>query len=157
MLDDAALAGVVRDDRIDILVDLTMHMANGRPLLFARKPAPIGIAWLAYPGTTGIGAIDYRFTDPRLDPQGFEGHYSERSIRLPDSFWCYDPLTDQPEVNALPALERGYLTFGCLNNPCKVTDVHAASLGRRAARAPGFAAAAAGAAGPRTPPDCCSG
>jgi predicted O-linked N-acetylglucosamine transferase (SPINDLY family) len=122
MLDDEALAGVVRDDRIDILVDLTMHMASGRPLLFARKPAPIAIAWLAYPGTTGSGAIDYRFTDPRLDPDGFEDQYSERSIRLPDSFWCYDPLADQPEVNALPALERGHLTFGCLNNPCKVTE-----------------------------------
>jgi protein O-GlcNAc transferase len=122
MLDDEALAGVIRSDQIDILVDLSMHMANGRPLLFARKPAPIEIAWLAYPGTTGIGAIDYRFTDPRLDPQGFEVQYSEHSVRLPDSFWCYDPLTDQPQVNALPALERGYLTFGCLNNPCKVTD-----------------------------------
>jgi predicted O-linked N-acetylglucosamine transferase (SPINDLY family) len=122
LLDDEALAAVVRDDQIDILVDLTMHMANGRPLLFARKPAPIQIAWLAYPGTTGMGAMDYRFTDPRLDPAGFEDHYSERSIRLPDSFWCYDPLTDQPHVNPLPAIERGHVTFGCLNNPCKVTD-----------------------------------
>jgi protein O-GlcNAc transferase len=122
MLDDETLAGVIRGDQIDILVDLTMHMANGRPLLFARKPAPIEIAWLAYPGTTGIEAIDYRFTDPRLDPVGFEDQYSERSVRLPDSFWCYDPLTDEPTVNTLPALECGHLTFGCLNNPCKVTD-----------------------------------
>jgi protein O-GlcNAc transferase len=122
LLNDEALAGVIQGDRIDILVDLTMHMANGRPLLFARKPAPIQIAWLAYPGTTGIDAIDYRFTDPRLDPSGVETPYSERSIRLPDSFWCYDPLADQPDVNALPAIERGYLTFGCLNNPCKVTE-----------------------------------
>jgi protein O-GlcNAc transferase len=122
LLNDAALAGVIQSDRIDILVDLTMHMANGRPLLFARKPAPIEIAWLAYPGTTGIGAIDYRFTDPRLDPSGVETPYSECSIQLPDSFWCYDPLADQPDVNALPAIERGYLTFGCLNNPCKVTE-----------------------------------
>jgi predicted O-linked N-acetylglucosamine transferase (SPINDLY family) len=121
-LDDETLASTVRSDRIDILVDLTMHMANGRPLLFARKPAPIQIAWLAYPGTTGIGAIDYRFTDPRLDPAGCDDQYSERSIRLTDSFWCYDPLTDQPQVNPLPALERGHMTFGCLNNPCKVTD-----------------------------------
>jgi len=120
-LDDQALAGLIERDRIDILVDLTMHMAHGRPLLFARKPAPIQVAWLAYPGTTGIRAIDYRFTDPRLDPSGFETHYSERTKRLPDSFWCYDPLDDQPHVNALPAVERGYLTFGCLNNPCKVT------------------------------------
>ncbi|HUE10383.1 MAG TPA: tetratricopeptide repeat protein [Steroidobacteraceae bacterium] len=120
--DDAALAEVIRADDIDILVDLTMHMANGRPLAFARKPAPVQIAWLAYPGTTGIGAIDYRLSDPRLDPQDFDSHYSERTLRLADSFWCYDPLTDQPDVNPLPALERGYLTFGCLNNPCKLTQ-----------------------------------
>jgi protein O-GlcNAc transferase len=119
---DEALASVIRDDGIDILVDLTMHMAGGRPLLFARRPAPVQIAWLAYPGTTGMRAMDYRLTDARLDPPGFDSHYSERSIRLPDSFWCYDPLTDEPQVNALPALERGHVTFGCLNNPCKLTD-----------------------------------
>jgi predicted O-linked N-acetylglucosamine transferase (SPINDLY family) len=121
-LDDAALAQLIRSDRIDILVDLTMHMANGRPLTFARKPAAVQVAWLAYPGTTGIDAMDYRFTDPRLDPAGAEKQYSERSIVLPDSFWCYDPLTDQPAVNELPALARGHLTFGCLNNPCKLSD-----------------------------------
>jgi predicted O-linked N-acetylglucosamine transferase (SPINDLY family) len=119
-LNDAALCQRIQDDGIDILIDLTMHMAGGRPLLFARKPAPIQIAWLAYPGTTGMAAMDYRLSDPRLDPEGFDGHYSERTLRLPDSFWCYDPLDDQ-EVNSLPAIERGYLTFGCLNNPCKVT------------------------------------
>lgn len=121
-LDDAALAAAIQEDRIDLLVDLTMHMAGGRPLLFARRPAPVQIAWLAYPGTTGMGAMDFRLSDPRLDPPGFESHYSEATIRLPDSFWCYDPLTDEPEVNALPAADRGYVTFGCLNNPCKLTD-----------------------------------
>ncbi|WP_144148155.1 tetratricopeptide repeat protein [Paraburkholderia sp. BCC1884] len=121
-LDDERLALLIRDDAIDILIDLTMHMADGRPLLFARKPAPVQIAWLAYPGTTGIGAIDYRLTDPWLDPAGTDAMYSERSIRLPDSFWCYDPLTGTPAVNALPALTNGYPTFGCLNNPCKLSD-----------------------------------
>lgn len=121
-LNDEALCRLIREDRIDILVDLTMHMAGGRPLLFARKPAPIQIAWLAYPGTTGIGAMDYRLSDPRLDPDGFDAHYSERTLRLPDSYWCYDPLTHHPGVNELPAIERGYLTLGCLNNPCKLTD-----------------------------------
>ena len=115
-------AALIHADRIDILVDLTMHMAGGRPLLFARKPAPIQIAWLAYPGTTGIGAMDYRLSDPRLDPDGFDAHYSERTLRLPDSFWCYDPLTDRPLVNELPAIKHGYLTIGCLNNPWKLTD-----------------------------------
>jgi protein O-GlcNAc transferase len=121
-LDDAALSEIIRADRIDVLVDLTMHMANGRPLVFARKPAPVQIAWLAYPGTTGIRAIDHRLSDPRLDPDGFENHYSERTLRLADSFWCYDPLTAEPGVNALPAAESGYLTLGCLNSPCKLTD-----------------------------------
>jgi len=121
-LDDAELATLIRGDRIDILVDLTMHMAKGRPSMFARKPAPVQIAWLAYPGTTGMHAMDYRISDPRLDPVGFELPYTERTVRLPDSFWCYDPLTSEPQVNPLPALERGYLTLGCLNNPCKLTD-----------------------------------
>jgi predicted O-linked N-acetylglucosamine transferase (SPINDLY family) len=120
-MDDATLARRIHNDGVDILVDLTMHMAGGRPLLFARKPAPVQIAWLAYPGTTGLTAMDYRLSDPRLDPAGAEDGYSERTLLLPDSFWCYDPLTQTPEVSALPAYQHGHLTFGCLNNPCKLT------------------------------------
>ena len=120
-LDDEQLAQQIRADGIDILVDLAMHMADGRPLLFARKPAPVQVAWLAYPGTTGIEAIDYRLTDPHLDPT-HDHHYTERSVRLPDSFWCYDPLANEPAVNPLPALTANTFTFGCLNNPCKLTD-----------------------------------
>jgi predicted O-linked N-acetylglucosamine transferase (SPINDLY family) len=119
--DDAALAAQVRADGIDILVDLTMHMAGGRPLLFARKPAPVQVAWLAYPGTTGIAAIDYRLSDPRLDPPGSDADYSERTLRLAGSFWCYDPLAAGPPPGDLPALRGAPLTFGCLNNPCKLT------------------------------------
>jgi len=122
-LSDQQVADLVRSDQIDILVDLAMHMADNRLLVFARKPAPIQVAWLAYPGTTGLSTMDYRLTDPYLDPSGrFDAFYSEESIRLPDTFWCYDPLTDQPPVNALPALENGFITFGCLNNFCKVND-----------------------------------
>jgi predicted O-linked N-acetylglucosamine transferase (SPINDLY family) len=118
---DAAVAEAIRSDRIDILVDLTMHMARGRPLLFAHKPAPVQIAWLAYPGTTGISAIDYRFSDPYLDPPENGGaDYSEKTVTLPDTFWCYDPLTTEPQVGPLPAVENGYITFGCLNNFCKI-------------------------------------
>jgi predicted O-linked N-acetylglucosamine transferase (SPINDLY family) len=135
-LDDAALAAAVRADGIDILVDLTMHMARGRPLLFARKPAPVQIAWLAYPGTTGLAAMDYRLSDGRLDPPGAAEPYSERTLRLPDSFWCYDPLTDEPKVGALPAAEHGFATFGCLNNPCKLTDATFRLWGRVLRRLP---------------------
>ena len=115
------VAQMIRHDGIDILVDLTMHMAGSRLLVFARKPAPVQVCWLAYPGTTGLSAIDYRLTDPYLDPPGLEeGCYAEESIRLADTFWCYDPASDEPAVGPLPALTKGHITFGCLNNFCKI-------------------------------------
>ncbi len=84
------------------------------------------VTWLAYPGTTGLTAIDYRLTDPYLDPVETVGmrdaFYAEESVRLPETFWCYDPLMEEPAVGDLPALENGYVTFGCLNNFAKVND-----------------------------------
>jgi protein O-GlcNAc transferase len=122
-MNDQTVADTIRADRVDILIDLTMHMAGGRPRLFAQRAAPIQIAWLAYPGTTGISAIDYRLTDPYLDPPGkYDADYSERSIRMDNTFWCYDPLASSPAVNPLPALDRGHITFGCLNSFAKVTS-----------------------------------
>jgi len=121
-LSDQQLAETIRADRIDILVDLTMHMEQNRLLAFARKPAPVQVAWLAYPGTTGLAAMDYRLTDRYLDPPEHDQNYSEHSIRLLDAFWCYDPLTDEPAVGPLPADRNGYVTFGCLNNFCKIND-----------------------------------
>jgi predicted O-linked N-acetylglucosamine transferase (SPINDLY family) len=120
-LTDDKLAQCIREDRIDILVDLTLHMAHNRLLVFARKPAAVQVTFGGYPGTTGLATIDYRLTDPYLDPPDLYDHcYSEESIRLPDSFWCYDPLDSEPPVNVLPAAEKGYISFGCLNNFCKV-------------------------------------
>lgn len=122
-LTDEEVAHLIRQDRIDILVDLTMHCANGRPLVFARRPAPVQICWLAYPGTTGMTAVEYRLTDPFLDLPGHsDQYYSEESVRLADTFWCYDPLTSEPAVNSLPALRKGNVTFGSLNNFCKVNE-----------------------------------
>lgn len=115
------VAQMIRDDRIDILIDLTLHMAGNRLIVFAHKPAPVQATWLGYPAGTGLETMDYRISDPHLDPEENDS-VAERVIRLPDSFWCYDPLTDQPNVNAPPALSRGRLTFGCLNNFCKVND-----------------------------------
>jgi protein O-GlcNAc transferase len=122
-LSDEELAERIRSDGIDLLVDLSMHTADNRLLLFARKPAPVQAAWVASPCTTGLETIDYRLTDPYLDPPGqTDALYSEKSIRLPDSFWCYNPLTDLPEVGPLPATQNHHVTFGCLNNVCKLND-----------------------------------
>ena len=81
------------------------------------------MAYLAYTTTTGLETIDYRLTDPHLDPPGeTDAFYSEKSLRLPETACCYDPLADEPEPNSLPALKNGFVTFGCLNNFCKVND-----------------------------------
>ena len=119
---DDEIAQMIRRDEIDILVDLSLHMDGNRLLVFARKPAPVQATFAGYPGSTGLSAIDYRLTDPFLDPPGTDADYGEQSIRLPDSFWCYDPLTAQPQVNQLPAASADHIVFGCLNNLCKVTD-----------------------------------
>jgi predicted O-linked N-acetylglucosamine transferase (SPINDLY family) len=122
-LSDEQVAELIRSDQIDILVDLAMHTAGNRLLIFARKPAPVQVSWVAYPGTTGLSAIDYRLTDPYLDPSGlFDACYAEESVRLADTFWCYNPLTEPVPINPLPALQNGYVTLGCLNNFCKIND-----------------------------------
>jgi protein O-GlcNAc transferase len=121
-LADDRMAQLIREDQIDILVDLTMHMAQNRLLLFARKPAPVQVTYLAYCSTTGLDAIDYRLTDPHLDPPGTnDAIYSERSIHLSETYWCYPLQAGSPEVGPSPASSSGAVTFGCLNNFAKLS------------------------------------
>jgi len=119
---DHEAAALIRRDRIDILVDLSGHTAGNRLTLFARKPAPIQVTWLGYPQTTGLEAMDYRFTDAVSDPPGAsERFHSERLLRLPAGFSCFAPPAEAPPVGALPALSRGAVSFGSFNNPAKIT------------------------------------
>ena len=120
-LSDEQLAATVRADKIDLLVDLTMHMSGSPLLAFARKPAPVQRTYLAYASTTGMRAMDYRLTDSRIDPPGTDGDYTERSIRLPDCWWCYRPPDSAGEVNPLPARGKNVITFSSLNTFAKVT------------------------------------
>ncbi|MEX0676317.1 MAG: tetratricopeptide repeat protein [Pirellulales bacterium] len=120
-LTDSAAADLVREDAVDILVDLAGHIGENRLLIFARKPAPIQVTYLGYQNTTGMSAMDYRLSDAHADPPGTDAFYSEKLVRLPRSFFCYAPPEPSPEVNPLPALEAGGVTFGWLNSMMKMT------------------------------------
>jgi protein O-GlcNAc transferase len=118
-----AAAALIRSHEVDVLVDLTMHMSVSKLSVFACKPAPVQIAWLAYPGTTGLPTMDYRITDRYLDPADLPAEpYSEQALVLPDTFWCYDPGATEPAVSALPARRTGHITFGCLNSFWKLNE-----------------------------------
>jgi predicted O-linked N-acetylglucosamine transferase (SPINDLY family) len=119
---DETLAARVREDGIDILVDLSGHTAHNRLLAFARKPAPIQMTWLGSPATTGLAAMDYRLTDAAMDPPGMtERYHSETLLRLPASAQ-FKPAASRPPINALPALTQGVFTFACLNNLAKISE-----------------------------------
>lgn len=113
---------MIREDGIDILVELTGHTAGNRLDVLALKPAPVQVTWIGYPNTTGLPTIDYRFSDAIVDPPDTPQKYSETIVRLPGPFLCYSPPTDAPPVAQTPALHRGYITFGSFNNLAKINE-----------------------------------
>ena len=122
-MDDPQLARQIRDDRIDILIDLSGHNAGNRMGTMALQPAPLLVKWVGgLINTTGLDAIDYLLSDAIESPPGEDAFYTEKLIRLPDDYICYDPPPYTPDVRPLPALANGFVTFGCFNNPTKVND-----------------------------------
>ena len=119
-MSDAETARLIREDRIDILIDLAGHTGNNRLGIFAAKPAPVQMTWLGYPNTTGLSTIDYRITDGIADPAGEEVYYSEALLHLDGCFLCYQPDPNTPDVAPLPASVNGHVTFGSFNNFSKI-------------------------------------
>ncbi len=122
-LSDEEAVSVIREDGIDVLVDLAGHTAGNRLLIFARQPAPVQVGYLGYPNTRGLATVDYWLSDVYSDPIGqTDQYYVEKVVRLPRGFNCYRPLPDCPEVGPLPALGAGYITFGSFNNVSKISE-----------------------------------
>lgn len=136
-LGDAELAQLVREHRIDVLVDLAGHSAGNRLLAFARRAAPVQATWLGYLNTTGLRSMDFRISDAWADPPGLtERWHTETLVRLPGSLWCYRAWPDAPVVAPAPCLAAEGVTFGSTNNPAKLNGAVLEAWGRILCRVP---------------------
>lgn len=122
-LTDNQLAQRIRDDKIDILIDLAGYHSNTRMATMATQPAPLLVKWVGgLINTTGLSTIDYLISDWTESPAGEDTYYTEKLIRMPDDYICYEPPSYIAEVDALPAVKNGHITLGCFNNPTKINE-----------------------------------
>ena len=119
---DENLARRIREDGIDILIDLSGHTALNRLPLFAWKPAPVQASWLGYFATTGVAAMDYLIADPWTVPESEDIYFTERVWRLPETRLCFTPPEVEIDVLPAPSLSNGCVTFGCFNNLTKINE-----------------------------------
>ena len=113
---DQEVAGIIEQDKIDILVDLTGHCNNNRLLVLAYKPAPVQVTYFGYSDTTGMQAIDYLLTDSLLTPPQSQKFHTEQLICLPGGVVCYTPQAKSPDVTSPPVVQKGYITFGAFTS-----------------------------------------
>lgn len=119
-LTDSELVQLIRDDGIDVLIDLSGHTGKNRLPVFAAKPAPVQASWIGYPLTTGLQTVDYYLTDPFFSPlDAMASQFTEKLMQLPV---CapFLPTEYAPAVRPAPALTNGYLTFGSFNRLNKI-------------------------------------
>lgn len=136
---DQDLLRQIREDRIDILLDLSLHTSDNRLGVFAAKPAPVQASWLGYPETSGLSAMDWRISDRFLEPPGGNrlAAEHEQAWLHPDCWTCFEPPKDYPDVNPLPSAQGRPFTFGCFNNYCKINDAVLAAWSRILLATPG--------------------
>ncbi len=116
------MAAAIDHDKIDILLDLCGWTARSHMKFLAQRVAPIQIAYLGYPNTTALPAMDFRIVDAITDPPGSESHSSERLIRLDRCFICFRPDPAWPVVAPPPFERDGVITFGSFNHIKKVGE-----------------------------------
>jgi protein O-GlcNAc transferase len=122
-LNDEDLRRVLIESEIDILIDLSGHTADNRLAVFATRVAPVQMTWLGYPHSTGIPEIDIRIVDKVSDPSPVsESLSTEKLVRLPHGFLCYEGSNEIPYNKQPPCIGNGYITFGSFNNLAKVNQ-----------------------------------
>lgn len=119
-LDDEALARTIREQQVDVLLELSGHFGGNRLPALSSRPAPIVVNAIGYPASTGHPAVDWRLVDSITDPPGSEAACSERLLRVDPCFLCYTP----PSSAAVPAVpdQDAPITFGSFNLATKIAD-----------------------------------
>lgn len=121
-LSDEQLSQKIRHDKIDILIDMNGGGEGSKFIALAKEPAPLIVKWVGILiNTTGLKCFDYLLSDSIETPRNVDHLYTEKLIRLPDDYICYHLPDYVPDVTSLPALKNGFITFGCLNNPAKLS------------------------------------
>ena len=118
---DEAAASLVREDRIDVLIDLSGHTAHNRLPMFAFKPAPVQMTWIGYPGTTGLEAMDYKLVAECSAFGNLQAQFTENLVLVPNRV-LFRPDPSAPEVSELPMLKNQYITYGSFNRAQKFSD-----------------------------------
>jgi predicted O-linked N-acetylglucosamine transferase (SPINDLY family) len=122
-VEDSQAAAKMRDDGIDIIVDLNGYTKDARTKVFALRPAPIIVNWFGFPSTMGSPYHHYIIADPYIVPDGYETYYSEKVVRMP----CYQPndrrrtISDRRPSRSEAGLPERALVYCCLNGTQKLT------------------------------------
>lgn len=123
-MDDGEIAALLREREIDVLVDLMGHSKDSRPGVFPWRPAPVQVAWLGYPGTTGLAAMDFLLADRHVIPPGQQAHYTEQVVYFDACYQCTDntrEIADAPMTRQQFGLPDDAFVFCCFNQPAKLT------------------------------------
>ena len=123
LLEDKDVVKLIKEDAINVLIDMSGHTGDNRMPIFTYKPAPIQISWAAYLASTGVKEIDYIVGDIYSIPEKDFQNYTEKVLQL-KNIWCCLSTSDIANIipSSLPVSKNGYITFGCFNNPNKITE-----------------------------------
>lgn len=121
-LDDAALTARIREDEIDLLIDLSGHTARNRMRVLAARAAPVQITWIGYVATTGLDSVDYLLADEVSVPEEAVHCFTETVLRIEGGYLCYAAPQELPPPEPPPCLQTGHVTFGCFSALAKLSD-----------------------------------
>lgn len=120
---DAQVVEQIRQDRVDLLIDLATHVAHNRLPIFAAKPAPVQATMMNYPFSSGLATMDWRITDVHMEPESVgDMADTEKVYRMPRTWQCHTVRECGVEVAVEPpSVSSGFITLGALNRPNKIT------------------------------------